>query len=272
MIHRKRIIQVAKTAGALALILLLTGVVESEAGRRKKKKKKKPSDPTIVESQLLTQIDSRLVAYETAKARALLEPVMDSQEVDVVLARGRVLEQEKRYDEAAAELQRVADLAPADPAPLVYLGECQLRADSSQAAQNAFRAAEKRAAARLAEDPDDARSLYYKGVAEQRLQRYDEAAATLRRAHELAPRDEKVVYQMGVTHLLKSEYQSAFDQLSRALDMKSTLAYAYYYRALAADKVNRKDLLVNDLDRFLALAPNAPEAAKAQQILRAIRG
>jgi len=53
--------------------------------------------------------------------------------------------------------------------------------------------------------------------------------------------------------------------------MESGLAYAYYYRGLAAEKLGRKDLLINDLDRFLALAPNAPEAAQARALLNAAR-
>jgi hypothetical protein len=31
--------------------------------------------------------------------------------------------------------------------------------------------------------------------------------------------------------------------------------------------VGRKDLLVNDLDRFLAMAPDAPEAPQVKRIL-----
>ncbi len=267
MVHRKKLLKAAKTAGVLALILLLTAAGDAQAGKKKKKKKK--SHSTTVESQLLTQIDSRLVAYKTAEARALLEAEMDPQDVDVVLARGRVLEQEKSYDEAAAELQRIADLAPADPAALVYLGECQLHADRSKAARDAFAAAEQRAAARLAEDPDHVRSLYFQGVAQQRLQRYEEAVATLQRARELAPKDEMVVYQLGVTYAFQENWGAAIDHLSQALAKNSGIAYAYYYRGLSHGKVGRKDLMLNDLDRFLALAPEAPEAGRARRVLEA---
>ncbi|MGH9363252.1 MAG: tetratricopeptide repeat protein, partial [Thermoanaerobaculia bacterium] len=64
---------------------------------------------------------------------------------------------------------------------------------------------------------------------------------------------------------------AAVEQLDRAIAMDSGLAYAYYYRGLAAEKLGRKDLLINDLERFLALAPNAPEAERAKAILRAAK-
>ena len=70
----------------------------------------------------------------------------------------------------------------------------------------------------------------------------------------------------------QADHQAAFDSLSQAIDLYSGYAYAYYYRALAADKIGKKDITVNDLDRFLRLAPNAPEAPKAERILKSARG
>ena len=72
--------------------------------------------------------------------------------------------------------------------------------------------------------------------------------------------------------MLRGNNQAGFDQLSNAIDLNSGYAYAYYYRALAAEKIGRKDITVNDLDRFLRLAPDAPEAEKASRILQAARG
>jgi regulator of sirC expression with transglutaminase-like and TPR domain len=42
---------------------------------------------------------------------------------------------------------------------------------------------------------------------------------------------------------------------------------AYYYRGLAYDKLGRKDLMVLDLDRFVKLAPGAPESERARAVL-----
>ena len=43
------------------------------------------------------------------------------------------------------------------------------------------------------------------------------------------------------------------------------------YRGLAEDKLGRKDNLINDLDQFVRLAPNSPEAETARAILSSVR-
>jgi hypothetical protein len=45
----------------------------------------------------------------------------------------------------------------------------------------------------------------------------------------------------------------------------------YYWRGMAWDKIGRKDNMLIDLDQFVKLAPNAPNAGKAQALLSAGR-
>jgi tetratricopeptide (TPR) repeat protein len=211
-------------------------------------------------------VERKLREYKTAEARAAIDPVAGQAERNaaVAVALGRVFEQEKRYGEAAARLKQAAQLAPADPAPHVYLGEVYLRERKGGEADAAFRRA-----AELAQVGGGGRDRdYYLGVAQQRLRQYDAAIASLQRADAGNP---LVPYQIGVTRLFQEQWGAALEQLDRAIQMDSGLAYAYYYRALAAEKVGRKDLLINDLDRFLALAPNAPEADRARALLNAAR-
>ena len=110
---------------------------------------------------------------------------------------------------------------------------------------------------------------YYLGVAQQQLKQDDEAITTLQGAR--APQPALIPYQIGVTRYFQGGWGAAVEQLNNAANMDSGLAYAYYYRALAQDKKGRKDLLVNDMGRFLALAPNAPEAAQAKAILNSVK-
>ncbi len=114
-----------------------------------------------------------------------------------------------------------------------------------------------------------AQAAYYLGVAQQQLKQYDEAIGTLQGAS--APQPALIPYQMGVTRFFQGNWDAAIEQLNSAIDSDSGLAYAYYYRALANDKKGRKDLLVNDMSRFLALAPNAPEAGQAKAILNSVK-
>jgi tetratricopeptide (TPR) repeat protein len=207
-----------------------------------------------------------LIEYKTGEARSALNPVADQADRNaaVAAALGRVLDQEKKYGEAADRLRKATELAPSDPAAFVYLGETYLHSHSGDA-DGAFRKA-----ADLAKGggPD---ADYFLGVAQQRLRQYDQAVEALQRARGKDPGNALIPYQIGVTRVFQEKWPDALDQLNKALEMDSGIAYAYYYRGLAAEKLGRKDLLVNDMERFLALAPNAPEAERAKAVLRAAK-
>lgn len=216
----------------------------------------------------VSTVDRRLWEYKTSEARSAVAPIAGQAESNahVAVALGRVLDQEQKYGEAAAHLRKATELAPSDPAAYLYLGESYLRGRSGDA-DGAFRKA-----AELAQAGNGGRDAnYILGVAQQRLRQFDQAVATLEKARQSDPGDARIPYQIGVTRVFQEQWQPAVDQLNRALEMDSGLAYGYYYRGLAAEKIGRKDLLVNDLERFIALAPNAPEAERARAVLRAAK-
>ena len=201
----------------------------------------------------LDGVDERLWHYQTGAARDALGKYMDQADGNayVAMAYGRVLDQEKKYGDAEARLRKATEMAPNDPAPFVYLGELYLR--QGRNGDDAFRKA-----AEVARAKGGSEAAYYLGVAQQRLKQYDEAISTLQGAS--APQPALIPYQIGVTRAFQENWTAAAEQLSRAIEMDSGLAYAYYYRGLAQDKLGRKDQLIGDMERFLALAPNAPEA------------
>jgi tetratricopeptide (TPR) repeat protein len=211
-------------------------------------------------------IDERLWHYQTGPARDALGKFMDQADANayVALAYGRVLDQEKKYGDAEGRLRKATELAPNDPAPYVYLGESYYQQRREGDANNAFRKA-----AEVAQARGGSSAAYYLGVAQSRLKQYDAAVATLQGAQ--APQPALLPYQIGVARFGQGNWSAAAEQLNHAIEMDSGLAYAYYYRALAQDKLGRKDLLVNDMGRFLALAPNAPEAANAKAILNSVK-
>jgi len=213
-------------------------------------------------------VDRQLWEYKTGPARSTIDSVADKAETNgaVAAALGRVYEQEKKYGDSEAQLRRATELSPNDPAAYVYLGETLLRQRKEGDASAAFRKAEELGGAQGGKDGD-----YYRGVALQRLRRYDEAVQTLERAREADPGNALIPFQIGVARVFQEQWQPAVDQLNRAVEMDSGLAYAYFYRGLAASEIGRKDLLVNDMERFLALAPAAPEADRAKAILRAAK-
>lgn len=267
-------------AGPAALLCILLFGLAAEAKPPKKPKPGKqpqsqqqqqpaqdqPAQPQQQPPAGLEGVDERLWHFQTGAARDALGRFMDQADANayVSAAYGRVLEQEKKYGDAEGRLRKATELAPNDPAPFVYLGEVYLRQRRGGEADNAFRKA-----ADLARAKGGAEAAYFLGVAQQRLKQFDEAVSTLQGA--LAPAPALVPYQIGVTRAFQANWPAAVEQLGRAIEMDSGLAYAYYYRGLAQEKLDRKDLLVSDMERFLALAPTAPEAEQAKAILRAVK-
>lgn len=210
-------------------------------------------------------VDEKLWQYQTSQARTALGRFMDQTDKNayVALANGRVLDQEKKYGEAEAQIRKATEMVPNDPAPFAYLGELYRHQGRNGDADNAYRKA-----AEVARAKGGPEAAFYLGIAQQQLKQYDEAVATLQGAR--APQPALIPYQIGVTRYFQGNWDAAVEQLTSALNTDSGLAYAYYYRALAHDKKGRKDLLVNDLGRFLALAPNAPEAGQARAVLNSV--
>jgi tetratricopeptide (TPR) repeat protein len=227
-----------------------------------------PPPPPEPPPAAVATVERKLAEYKTSEARSALDPVAGQADSNgyVAVALGRVLEQEKKYGDAVTRLRKAAELAPSDPAPHVYLGEVYLRLNQRGEADGEFRRA-----AELAQGASGGEALYYLGVAQQRLRQFDQAVETLERARAARPGDALVPYQIGITRAFQENWGATVEQLDRAVGMDSGLAYAYYYRGLANEKLGRKDRLINDLERFVALAPNAPEADRARAIISAAR-
>lgn len=263
------------------LLAVLVVAADAEAGGKKQKDRKKPkpapatapatADPAATPSGLaappaaVEQAQRHLLAYETDAAVRALEGA-PKDDPWVAEARGWVLQQQSDFTAAASESRRAADLDPRNPAPLLRLGESLTYGEKGGAA-DAYAEAEKRARALLGADPKDVTALVFLGVAQQRLKRFDDSAATLEKARELRPGDPLVRLHLGTTRFYQQRWQQAFDELTAAVEASPGIALAYYYRGLAAGRLDRKDLLYNDLDRFVRMAPRAPEAAHARQLL-----
>jgi len=225
-------------------------------------------------AQAVAAANEKLLAWQTGEARAALEPVKGAAATDaaVAAALAQTLVQEKKYSDAVAQLEAAARLAPADPAVQVALGDVYLLVKRTSDANAAFGKAAALAGEAVAKNAGDVHALFQLARAQQRLKQLDKAAAAFSRVVEASGgNDATALFELGVTQSFQGRWQEAFDTLSKALDKNKGIAYAYYYRGLAAEKLGRKDVLINDMGRFLYLAPNAPEASRAQAILNAAK-
>jgi tetratricopeptide (TPR) repeat protein len=176
------------------------------------------------------------------------------------------------YDEAKRLLTAARDANPTDPAPAHYLGETLRWQRKHDAAREAWKAAHDRAKALVKKDPNDARAQYYLGVAQLRREKFSAARVALTAAAEAAFDSKLISFQMGLSYLLDSKWQLATEAFTELEKADPKFAHLYFYRGVAWGRRDRKDLMLNDMENFLALAPNAPEADIARTYLAAKKG
>jgi tetratricopeptide (TPR) repeat protein len=214
-----------------------------------------------------------LVAWNVAPTAKLLdkneEQLAEAPEYKTALGYLRALQ--GNSDEATTLLQEAAEANPSDPAPQYYLGEVQHWRQQPEAATTAWRAAKKRAKALVKENAADARAQYYFGAAQVRLEQFGAARTALEAAREGDFDPTLVEFQFGMSYVLEERWQDAVNTFDALAEIDPKFAHLYFYRGLAWGKLDRKDKMLVDMDRFVELAPAAPEAAIAGTYLAAAK-
>jgi tetratricopeptide (TPR) repeat protein len=98
------------------------------------------------------------------------------------------------------------------------------------------------------------------------------AIDTARQAAHALPTTWFVQYELGLADAIRGDFNAAVQAFERAIEARPRFAYAYYQAGLAYDRIGRADLLAARFETFLRLAPEAPERAAVEGILRTIRG
>src|SRR5262249_947551 len=84
------------------------------------------------------------------------------------------------------------------------------------------------------------------------------------------PESALVQYELGLSYAVRADFPSAARIFDGCIATAPTFAYAYYQSALAYQHLDRPDIMANRFDRFVRLAPNAPERPEVESILRTI--
>lgn len=227
-----------------------------------------PTPDPVLETTRKAQ--EKLLRWQTQEAREILKPVEAQAKArpQVAQALATALFQEKKYEDAVKLLQDAVKGAPEEAGLYVSLGELYRAMNKGSEASASYRKAKELSEKALAKDEKDRQARLHLALAQLNLKELDKAAANFQKLlEEGGSSDPVLLYHLGVTQLYQGKAKEAFETLTKALEPNSGLAYAYYYRGLAADKLGKKDVLINDMGRFLFLAPNAPEASKAQAIV-----
>lgn len=79
-------------------------------------------------------------------------------------------------------------------------------------------------------------------------------------------------HQRGIVLMTRKDYAGAAAAFTKATQLDPAFAAAYYYAGLAYYRDKRIDLMTNNFERFVKLAPNSPQRPEVESILRTVRG
>jgi len=98
-----------------------------------------------------------------------------------------------------------------------------------------------------------------------------ERLALARQAVQLSPEAFFAQYHLGFVLAESKAYAEAAAVLDKAVTIDPTFAYASYYAGFSHYQSKRVDRMANHFERFLKLAPEAPERPAIQALMRSIR-
>ncbi len=86
------------------------------------------------------------------------------------------------------------------------------------------------------------------------------------------PADFAAHYQLGLVKARRGDWAGAAQAFEQSAALNPTFAYAYYYAGNSWSRVRQVDRVAVNFERFLQLAPNAPERPAVMSIMRTVRG
>jgi len=172
---------------------------------------------------------------------------------------------------ALAILDKQAKKDPQDPVSEFYRGEVLKWTGDGDGAMAAWRQAADRAQAQVEKNRRNASAQFYLGASLVRLKNAVEARKALKKAAKSGFDKPMVDFQIGLTFLIQENWESAKKSFDTVHELDPRYSHLYFYRALAWDKLGRKADALVDLDQFVKLAPNSPQAKTASALLAAGR-
>jgi tetratricopeptide (TPR) repeat protein len=233
--------------------------------------------PTKAES-VRDDVISKLVGWRTKPAEVELRKKEGLDETQPYLtAQGLLMvtyslnQDQKTVQRGLEILEAQTKRDPNDPISQYYLGTVLSWLEKPDQAKTAWSRARDRANAMIKKNGRDAAAHFYRGAALVMLKNPGEAQKSLKKAQRYGFDPPMVNFQLGLAYLTEKKWRQAKDAFDEVHAVDPRYAHLYFYRGLAWDKLGRKDQLLIDMDQFVKLAPNSPEAKTAQAILAAVR-
>jgi tetratricopeptide (TPR) repeat protein len=175
-------------------------------------------------------------------------------------------------DRGLADLSALAKNKKVDAMASFHLGEILSEKDRLREAAAAWKAAARIVSTAVWQNPYDATAQFYLGAALVRGGRYEEGREALLMAARGGFDPAMVNHQIGLAYLLSESWMEAKDALDYGIAIEPRYAPMYFWRAMAWDKLNRKDEMLMDLHQYVKLTPHGPFADEAKSTLNRAGG
>gem|GEM_PF-1837376 len=97
------------------------------------------------------------------------------------------------------------------------------------------------------------------------------ALASFSQALELQPENAEVHYNIGIIHYQHDRVDEAIQHFTAAKGINPTFAAAYYQVGLALLKKGEMEAAVENLEKYLSLAPDSPQSAQVRALLETLK-
>ncbi len=261
-------IRITTVAASMAVILaLVSGAALGQEAET----------PANAAESLANQAISELAAWKNKSARKILQkgkakygstPEFQTAWALLEIQEGADNNQEK-IDRGIKSLTRMTKKKSVDEVATYYRGEVLYQQSKRKEAHAAWQAAAEAAREKTAADPKDATAQFYLGASLIRAKEFGKARKALKKAKRGGFDPAMVHHQVGLSYLFDGQWEKARREFDEGLDIDPRYAPMYFWRAMAWDKIGRKDNMLIDLDQYVKLAPKAPDAGKARALLSA---
>lgn len=165
-------------------------------------------------------------------------------------------------------LSKMSKNKSVDAIAAYHYGEILYSQNKRSEANSAWQAAVRNAGNLAKANPYDATAQFYLGAASVRTKKYGPARNALLMAVRGGFDPAMVNHQIGLSYLFAESWTQAKTAFDLGLTVNPRYAPMYFWRAMAWEKLGRKDEMLLDLDQYLKLAPNGPLAGKARSVLK----
>lgn len=165
-----------------------------------------------------------------------------------------------KYQEAKGRFDGTIDLNPNHLQAHYYRGRTLVELKQTGAADRDFSKC-------LLLDPNYAYGYVGKAQVLMLNKDFDNAMKQVEKALSLEPRNAEALFQKGNVYAYQKKWKPAINAYKECLAIQPDHAYAHYYIGLAYNQINNKNLAIDHLQKFLHLAPNAPEADQVRKLL-----